>query len=259
VRTRSRRARATACALAAALIGGAGGCRQGDAPAPLLVFAAASTTEALTEIAPLFTARTGIQVAFAFGGSSDLARQLKSGAPADVFLSADQARMDELERVGLVQPGTRRTLLANELAVVVAADLAAPVTKADDLLAVRRLALADPAQVPAGIYAQQWLLAQGLWAALSPRVLPAQDVRAALAAVEPGAADAAIVYRTDAAIARSARLAFTVPATSGPPIRYPAAALTGSRRPAAAADFVAFLASEPARAVFARRGFITTP
>ena len=253
--TRSRRARATALALAVALIGCTGGCRHGDAPAPLLVFAAASTTEALTEIGPLFTAKTGIEVAFSFGGSSDLARQLKSGAPADVFLSADQARMDELERVGLVQPGTRRTLLANELAVVVAADLAAAATKPDDLLAVRRLAMADPAQAPAGIYAKQWLLAQGLWAALSPRVLPAQDVRAALAAVEAGSADAAIVYRTDLRAASKARLAFAVPEEEGPAIVYPVARLAASKHCREADAFVAFLAGERAGAVFRDHGF----
>lgn len=258
-RPRAATARALALALAAAFAAGAAGSCGKAASTPLLVFAAASTTEALTELGPAFTAATGTAVSFAFGGSSDLARQLKSGVPGDVFLSADQTWMDDLERIGLVQPGTRRTLLANELAVVLASDLRTPITRPDDLLLVRRLALADPAAVPAGIYAKQWLSAQGLWSALSPRVLPVQDVRAALAAVESGAAEAAIVYRTDAALARSARLAFTVPAASGPPIRYLAAALTGSRRPQAAADFVAFLADEPARTVFARHGFIPLP
>jgi len=251
--------RALALALAAALVAGAAGSCGKAAPTPLLVFAAASTTGALTELGPAFTAETGIPVSFAFGASSDLARQLKSGAPGDVFLSADQARMDELEGIGLVPPGTRRTLLANELAVVVAKDFPTPIGTPEDLLSVPRLALGDPAAVPAGIYAKQWLLAQGLWAALAPRILPAQDVRAALAAVESGAAEAAIVYRTDAALARRARLAFTVPRAAGPAILYPVAPLTGSRQPRAAADFVAFLASEPARAVFARHGFIATP
>ncbi len=258
-RTPGAAPRALAFALAAALAAGSAGSCGKAAPLPLLVFAAASTTDALTELGPAFTAESGIPVAFAFGGSSDLARQLKSGAPGDVFLSADQAQMDELERIGLVQPGSRRTLLANELAIVVATDLPTPIAKPADLLLVQRLALADPTAVPAGIYAKQWLFTQGLWAVLSPRILPMQDVRAALAAVESGAAEAAIVYRTDAAIARNARLAFVVPRDAGPPILYPVAPLTGSRQPRAASDFVTFLASEPARAVFAHHGFIAAP
>lgn len=237
----------------------AAGCGDQAAPAPILVFAAASTTDALTEIGAAFTTRTGVPVHFAFGASSDLARQLATGAPGDVFLSADPARMDGLARIGLVRAGTRRNLLANELAVVVAADFPGPITGPADLLRVERLALADPAAVPAGIYAQKWLSASGVWAALAPRVLPAQDVRAALAAVESGAAEAAIVYRTDAARAASARLAFTVPRAAGPPILYPVAALTGSPHPAAAVAFVAFLAGEEARAIFVRHGFTPVP
>ena len=258
-RPRGTTARTLVLALIALLVAGAAGSCGKAAPTPLLVFAAASTTEALTELGPAFTAAAGTPVSFAFGGSSDLARQLKSGAPGDVFVSADQTWMDDLDRIGLVQPGTRRTLLANELAIVVATDLPTPIAKPADLLLVRRLALADPAAVPAGIYAKQWLFTQGLWAALAPRILPVQDVRAALAAVESGAAEAAIVYRTDAAIARNARLAFVVPRDAGPPILYPVAPLTASRQPRAAADFVTFLASEPARAVFARHGFIAAP
>jgi len=250
------RARVLARALAVVLAAGGAGCGGEAAPAPLLVFAAASTTDALTELGAAFTERTGIPIRFAFGASSDLARQLAAGAPGDVFLSADRSRMDELERIGLVRAGSRHSLLANELAVIVAPDVPLAIEEPDDLLAVHRLALADPAAVPAGIYAKAWLSKNGLWAALGPRVIPTQDVRAALAAVESGAAEAAIVYRTDLAIARRARHAFTVPRALGPPIVYPAAALSGSRHPVAAAEFVAFLASEEAGAVFARHGFI---
>jgi molybdate transport system substrate-binding protein len=247
---------AIALALVLAVLAGGAACGGKAAPATILVFAAASTADALTELGAAFTERTGIPVHFAFGASSDLARQLAAGAPGDVFLSADRSRMDELERIGLVRAGSRRNLLANELAVVVAADVPLAIEAPDDLLAVQRLALADPAAVPAGIYARTWLSTNGLWAALAPRVIPTQDVRAALAAVESGAAEAAIVYRTDAARASRTRLAFTVPRALGPPIIYPAAALTGSRHPAAAAEFVHFLASEEARTVFARLGFI---
>lgn len=248
---------ALALALAAAvgLGGGMTGCGREAHPPEILVFAAASTTDALTELGTAFKVQEGIAVHFAFGASSDLARQLIAGAPGDIFLSADLARMDEIQRLGLVRPETRRVLLANELAVVVAPGGPA-ITEPAALLDVKRLSLADPRAVPAGIYAKTWLSAVGLWAALEPRVIPAQDVRAALAAVESGAADAAIVYRTDLAAARRARLAFTVPRASGPAILYPVAVLTGARNPTAAADFVAFLAGPEGRQVFSRHGFI---
>src|SRR5688572_23007895 len=165
----------------------------------VLVFAAASTTDALRELAPGFTKATGHTVEFAFGASSDLARQAVAGAPADVFLSADTAKMDQVEKAGLVQPGSRVELLSNRLVVVVPADSKQTVASAAELRAVKRLTLADPAAVPAGLYAKAWLEKVGLWKELEPRVVPTLDVRAALSAVEAGRVDAGIVYATDAA------------------------------------------------------------
>ena len=227
----------------------------GHARPELLVFAAASLTDALGEIGAGFEARTGVRVLFSFAGSNALARQIRAGAPADVFVSANLARMDELERAGLVRPADRVSLLSNRLAVVVADTSDLVVTKPRDLERARRLALGDPEAVPAGIYARRWLEGRGLWERLRDRVVPTLDVRAALAAVESGAAEAGIVYRSDVAISRRVRVAFEVPADQAPRIVYPAAALTSSRSPAAR-PFLEHLQTPDARAVFARLGFV---
>jgi molybdate transport system substrate-binding protein len=218
----------------------------------ILVFAAASLTESLEEIAKSFETRTGAVVRFSFGASSDLARQIEAGAPADVFFSADTAKMDTLERAGSVRREDRREFLSNQLVVVVPADSKVEVSKPEDLAKLPRLALADPGAVPAGIYAKRWLESAGLWREIEPRIVPSLDVRAALAAVESGAVPAGIVYRTDAAVSRRTRVAYVV--ESGPDIIYSVAALARSRGKAAK-TFVQFLQSDAGRAVFVRRGF----
>lgn len=223
----------------------------------LVVFAAASLTDALQEVGADYQKTTGQRVVFNFGASSLLARQIQEGAPADLFLSADEARMDALERKALLR-GPRRSVLSNTLAVVVPkgsrlrlvspADLAGP--------GVRTLVLAEPTTVPAGLYAKQYLRSQGLWSRVIDRVVPTENVRAALAAIEAGNADAGIVYRTDAAISREVEVAFEVPAAEGPPIAYPFAVLRGARDPEAAARFLEFLVSPRALATFRRFGFL---
>ncbi|HMA17842.1 MAG TPA: molybdate ABC transporter substrate-binding protein, partial [Thermoanaerobaculia bacterium] len=145
----------------------------------------------------------------------------------------------------------------NALVVVVPKSSASAVASARDLMALRRIALADPAAVPAGIYAKKWLTAAGVWDALAAKVVPTLDVRAALTAVAGGDIPAGIVYRTDAATSKGIRVAFTV--TNGPAITYSVAPLTGSRNLPAAAVFVAFVDSRESRAVFERRGFIVRP
>lgn len=218
------------------------------------VFAAASLADALGEIGSAWEAASGHHPVFNFGASSDLARQIRAGAPADVFFSADTAQMDALERLGLVRASERHDLLSNTLVVIVPATSAMRVASPRDLAGFATIAIADPQAVPAGVYARAWLEGIGLWAALAPRVVPTLHVRAALAAVESGNAEAGIVYRTDTARSTRARIAFEVAAAEGPPIRYPVATLaTASGR--AAAAFVAYLRSPAARAVFARHGF----
>ena len=218
----------------------------------VLVFAAASLTESLEEIGKACEAKTGAAARFSFGASSDLARQIQAGAPADVFFSADTAKMDALEKAGLVRHADRREFLSNQLVVVVPSASSLRVAGAKDLAKLPRLALADPEAVPAGIYARKWLEAEGVWAEVNPRVVPTLDVRATLAAVESGAVEAGIVYQTDAAISKKVRIALVV--TNGPKITYSLAKVASSKS-AAAQTFVDFAAGKEGRAVFERRGF----
>lgn len=223
--------------------------------ADLHVFAAASLAESLKELARAYEKETGAKVRFNFGASSLLARQIEEGAPADLFFSADEAKMDALEKQGLLLAGTRHQLLGNALVIVVASDSPWKLTAPEDLRLARRLALAEPKTVPAGLYAKEYLTRKKLWAELEPKVVPTDNVRAALAAVESGNVGAGIVYKTDAAISRKVKVAFEVPAADAPDIRYPMAVLKESKFPDAAKKFAAHLASPAAAEVFASFGF----
>ncbi|HKF41907.1 MAG TPA: molybdate ABC transporter substrate-binding protein [Thermoanaerobaculia bacterium] len=218
----------------------------------VLVFAAASLTDSLQEIGKAYVGKTGTAVTFSFGGSSDLERQIEAGAPADVFFSADTAKMDALEKAGFVRHQDRREFLSNWLSVVVLADSKRRLHGPRDLLQFSKIALADPAAVPAGIYAKKWLESAGVWSEVAGRVVPTLDVRAALAAVESGAVEAAVVYRTDARISKKVRSVFDTPAR--PPVLYSLAPV--SRAGKAARDFASFLQGQEASAVFDRAGFI---
>ncbi len=241
----------TLCLVLAGL-GASAPAHAAHAPKPLLVFGAASLTESLQEIGKSFETRTGTPVTFSFGASSDLARQIAAGAPADVFFSADTARIDGLEKGGFVRKEDRREFLSNKLAVVVPLASAAKVAGPRDLLQFSKLALADPQAVPAGVYARHWLENAGVWKEIEPHVVPTLDVRAALAAVETEAAPAAVVYSTDARISKKVKPIFST--QTDPPILYSVAAVAKSRNPAAA-SFVAFLQTPESLAVFERAGF----
>ena len=221
----------------------------------LEVFAAASLADALAELGHAWQAASGRRAAFNFGASSDLSRQIRAGAPADVFVSADAAQMDALERAGLLRARSRVDLLSNTLVVIVPRASPARVAGPRDLLGFRSLALADPQSAPAGVYARAWLERAQLWSALAPRVVPTLHVRAALAAVESENVEAGIVYRTDAAASRRCRVALEVSRAEGPAIVYTLAVLARSPSPDAAA-FVSYLRSPAARAVFVRAGFL---
>jgi molybdate transport system substrate-binding protein len=221
----------------------------------LNLYAASSLTEAVKEIASSFEKETGHKVVFNLGGSNDLARQIRMGAPADVFFSADVVQMDTLVPAGLVRGEDRVVLLSNVLVVVVPAGSQRRIGSAADLLPLARLALADPQAVPAGVYARKWLESTGVWGRLADKVVPALNVRAALAAVESGNVDAGVVYRTDAAASKRVEIAFFVPREQGPGILYPLAPLAGSKKPGTAA-LVRALTSPASREVYARNGFI---
>ena len=229
----------------------------------LLVFAASSLTEALQDAARLWEAGGGPRVRFNFAASSTLARQLDQGAAANLFASADQAWMDWAQGRGLIAAQTRQTLLGNRLVLVAPADRVPAgivVGPAMDLLALLRphgrLAIGDPASVPAGTYAKQALTTLGLWAALEPRLARAQNTRAALLLVERGEAPLGIVYATDAAASRGVGVVADFPATLHDPIAYPFAVPRAGDTPAAR-RFLAFLAGTAAAEVFHRHGFVT--
>lgn len=223
------------------------------------VFAAASLTDALQEIATNYQRESGDRVLLNLGASSGLARQIQEGAPADLFFSADEAKMNILEKRGLVLRGTRRSLLSNTLVVVVPADSGLRIGSAQDLASprIRALALAEPQSVPAGIYAKEYLRSRQLWGKVSDRVVPTENVRGALAAVESGNVDAGIVYKTDARISKKVKIAFEVPRAEGPKISYPVAVVAGSGQEEAARKLLAYLGSPAALDVFRRYGFLT--
>jgi len=225
--------------------------------AQVTVFAAASLTDSLQEIASAYEKQTSDKIVFNFAASGVLARQIEEGAPADLFFSADQAWADALETKGLLVKATRMNLLANSLVIVTAADSAAVLSPRDlTNAAVQRVALGDPKTVPAGTYAKAYLEKSGLWPGIEAKVVPCENVRAVLAAVESGNVDAGLVYKTDAAISKKVRVVFEVPAGDGPKITYPAALVKDAPQPEAAKKFSGYLASKQAGAVFIRHGFI---
>jgi len=221
------------------------------------VSAAISLTDALTAIAERYGSEARGSVRFNFAASNTLARQIVNGAPVDIFISADEAQMDVVAAAGLINDGSRFDLLSNQLAVVVPSDRPRTFRSMREIAdpALKRIAIGDPAAVPAGVYARQYLEQEGLWDQVAPRVVPSSSVRAALSAVESGAADAAIVYRTDARIAVRATVAWVVPADRGPRIRYPAAILRGVADAAAAQRFLDYVRGDAAARIFERFGF----
>lgn len=219
------------------------------------VFAAASLTDALTELAADYERRTGVKIVLNLGASSTLARQIEQGAPADLFLSADEATMQRLITAQRIDGKTRRSVLSNTLVIVVPEG--APRIDHPRRLSEARfatIALAEPSSVPAGVYARQYFEQLGIWTKIAPKVVPTDNVRSALAAVEAGNADAAVVYRTDTRIAKRVRIAYEVPRAAGPKISYPFAAVANAPPPAL--RFLSYLRSPFARRIFARHGFL---
>jgi molybdate transport system substrate-binding protein len=248
--------------LAAAACGGAP--RDDAAPPPqgadrnraIVVSAAASLSNVLDELGRRFGQRSGAHVAVNVGASNTLARQIAAGARVDLFISADESQMDIV--TDAIVPGTRVDLLSNQLAVAVPDDRFRPLHSVSDLQdpIFRRIAIGEPSAVPAGVYAKEYLEKVGLWARLSPRMVPSGSVRLALAAVETGAADAAIVYRTDVPTAPHARTALVVPVADGPRIVYPAAVIRTGANQEGARQLLAFLQGHDATAAFERAGFV---
>jgi molybdate transport system substrate-binding protein len=233
-------------------------CTAADTNQPLLIFAAASLTDAITEIDAGFSKETGIAIKPSFAASSVLAKQIEAGAPADVFFPADEDWMDYLEKHVLLSAGTRRDVLANQLVLVAPADSSASVkiSSGASLLAGigdSRIATGDPDSVPVGKYAKAALTTLGVWDQLAPRLVRAESVRSALFYVAHGEAPFGIVYLTDAKVEKKVKLLDTFPESTYPPIRYPVA-LTAKADPRAR-RFVNYLTSKSASTVFEKYGF----
>jgi molybdate transport system substrate-binding protein len=225
----------------------------------VMVFAAASLKTALDQVAADFTATTGHQVIISYAGSNQLAQQIIAGAPADVFLSAAPSWMDEVEKSGLVVPGTRTDLLGNTLVLIAHGADAPPVTITADLdlaalLGDQRLAMALVDAVPAGQYGKAALQSLGLWDSVEANVAQADNVRAALALVASGEAPFGIVYASDAVAENGVTVVGIFPADSHPEITYPVALLTNAAAPADQA-FLEALRSDASDAIFAAQGF----
>ncbi|MFO1304623.1 MAG: molybdate ABC transporter substrate-binding protein [Burkholderiales bacterium] len=231
--------------------------------ANVLVFAASSLKEALDAQARQFEAATGHKVTVSYGASNALAKQIEAGAPADVFVSADVEWMDYVDRKGLVMAGTRADLLRNALVLVAPASSTAslqivPGFALSAALGPNKLAMANPDSVPAGKYGKSALQSLGVWTSVEKQVARAENVRAALALVARGEAPFGIVYATDARADQGVRIVGTFPASSHPPIVYPAAVLASSSS-AAGKPLLEFLRSAPARAVWQAFGFVPVP
>ena len=224
------------------------------------VFAAASLTNSLNEVGALFTQKYKTSFTPSYLSSSTLAKQIENGAPANVFLSADLKWMDYLADKKLIAPATRSNLLGNKLVLI--APATSKIKKVDiakgfnlaGLLAGGKLAMGDPAHVPAGIYGKQALETLGAWKSVEGSVARASNVREALLLVERGEAPLGIVYATDAAISKKVKVVGVFPENTHPPIVYPAGLVVGHETPEAV-QFLAFLMTPQARAVFKKYGF----
>ncbi len=232
------------------------GCTRPDAsPRELTIFAAASLANVAEDLARSYEAdHAGYRVVVSAAASSVLARQIDEGAPADVFFLANEEWGGYLVDRGRVEGALRRPI-SNRL-VVVARRAAPAITDLAAFPSTASMALADPEHVPAGIYAREALTCLGLWERLAPAVLPALDVRAALHAVEQGAADFAIVYATDVARTDAVRNLFPIPEACQPAIRYTLGQVKGAADPAAAASLVAYMSDRRRRALWEEHGFV---
>lgn len=234
------------------------GCTGGKGE-PLTVFAAASLQESMDEAAAAYRQATGTEVRMSYAASSTLARQIEQGAPAQVFLSADDAWMDYLQERDRIDPDTRVELLGNSLVLVAprggqaaSVDPARPGSVAE-ALGGGRLAIAHTSTVPAGKYGRQALESLGHWPALQEHLAESDSVRAALMLVARGEAPLGVVYASDARVEPRVQVVASFPDGSHPPIVYPVAAVAGAGTPAR--DFVRWLDGQQARAIFARHGF----
>lgn len=225
----------------------------------LLVFAAASLTNVLTDLSKSWTATSGVPVKNSFAASSVLARQVEAGGKADVFISADQEWMDYLQSRNLIDKATRRNLVGNRLVLIAPADskIELKIAPGFDLagtLGKQRLATGDPDTVPVGRYARSALVSLGIWDEIQDRLVRADNVRSAMTFVALGEVPLGIVYATDARVDSKVRIVDMFPESTHPPITCPGAAIKGTR--GEAKQFLEFLASPQARDIWVKYGFL---
>lgn len=223
----------------------------------ITVHAATSLADAMQEIAQKFEESGGVKVRLNLASSGILQKHIEGGAPGDVFVSAGPDQVNVLEAKGLIDKSTRCDLLRNRIIVVLPAVSDLQIDGAGSLAdeRIRHIAIGDPAHVPAGKYAKEALEKTGVWDKVKDRVVPALSVRAALAAVESGDAEAGVIFQTDAAVSRKVKAAWAFPAETHSPIVYPAVVLARSEQPQLAAKFIEFLKGDTAAAIFKKYGF----
>lgn len=234
------------------------GIKEQVKPAELTVSVAASLTDAMEEIKSIYAQeKPNVTITYNFGGSGALQQQIEQGAPVDLFISAATKNMDALESKGLLADGTRKDLLLNEVVLIVPKNSAA-IADFKDLTSdqIKRIALGEPASVPAGKYGQEILTALGIWDQVKDKTVYAKDVRQVLNYVETESTDAGIVYQTDAKISDKVKVVAQAPSGSHTPVVYPLAIIKGSINTSAAQEFADFLVSDKAKAVFEKYGFV---
>jgi molybdate transport system substrate-binding protein len=236
--------------------------RGADAPPSLVVFGAASLTNVLQDIGAEYKRQSGREVSFSFAASSALARQIEAGTRADVFFSADEDWADYLQSRKLIDPQSRHDIVKNHLVLIAPASSdirlkIAPHFALAAALGKERLAIGDPGSVPAGRYARAALTNLGVWSEVSAHLVPAEDVRSALAYVARGETPLGIVYETDALVEKRVRIVDTFPEDSHAPITYPVALVSTAK--AGAGRFVGYMKGPEGRAAFAKYGFQNLP
>ncbi|MBB6282569.1 molybdate ABC transporter substrate-binding protein [Geobacillus subterraneus] len=250
-----------AAIIALLLLAGLYGCAAGrldgrQQPVELTVSAAASLQDALEEVKTTFEREhPNIRVHYNFGSSGALQKQIAQGAPVDLFFSAAVLPFAELKKEELIDSAHEKTVLANELVLIVPKQEEGAIQSLDDILRAKRVAIGIPESVPAGIYAKQTLERAGLWETVKPRLVLAKDVRQVLTYVETGSVDAGFVYRTDALVSSNVKIAAVVPDGMHEPIVYPLGVVKTSKHLQEARQFYAYLTSEQALKQFERHGF----
>ncbi len=221
------------------------------------MFAAASLTDAITEISESFESERNVKIYTNFAGSQTLQLQIERGAPADLFISASPKQMDALAEKDAIYTSTRRNVLRNSLVLVAPTGSSHQIEKPDELTGprIRRIAIGEPSSVPAGIYGAEALDRLRIWSGVKPKLIPGADVRSVLAYTSAGEVDFGIVYRTDASVSEKVRIAYEFPASSHSPIVYPAAVIRGAKHEALAHSFLQYLETSEVKRVFEKYGF----